>query len=396
MRPKHVLSLCTPLAFLSLGLALVNGAWATPKYKVLHSFGSGKDGLILFGSPTRDPKGNLYGTTNGGGAYGHGTVYQLTPNASGKWTERILHEFSKNDPAGQEPNASSPAIDAEGNVYVTTQVGGGPYTYGTVFKLTPGSHGWKVTVLHRFGANDKTGGPWAGVIRDGRGNLYGAEGCVFELSSSSKGWKENLPHCFPAFQGDGSVVFAGLVRDPHRNLYGTTEHGGPSKDCGGGCGTIYELSPQPDGKWKETILFGFLTDGAFPLVGALALDDAGNLYGTTATGTIFKLAPGTGGHWKFTVLYIINQGEPAAGVVRDEAGNLYGTTIDGGPIGCGVIYKLTPVKSGKWAYTVLHNFTGNDGCQPDANLILDDKGDLYGTTIVGGAYGGGVVFQLTP
>jgi uncharacterized repeat protein (TIGR03803 family) len=156
----------------------------------------------------------------------------------------------------------------------------------------------------------------------------------------------------------------------------------------------------PDGSWKEIILhsFGSTGDGAFPSLGALAMDSAGNLYGT-ASGVIYRLTHEPGGNWKETILYRFQGADsPGAGVVLDPQGNLYGTTIAGGNSGCacGVVYKLSQCGDGTWMYTVLHTFTGLDGAEPDANLILDGKGNLYGTTPVGGAYGAGVVFEVTP
>jgi len=118
---------------------------------------------------------------------------------------------------------------------------------------------------------------------------------------------------------------------------------------------------------------------------------------------VFKLTPQSGGRWKETILYNFQKGvtgfSPNAGVVMDKAGNLYGTTDYGGDpsCDCGVIYKLAPGPKGKWAYTVLHEFgIGNDGGVPEGNLVMDSKGNLYGGTVLGGTYGGGVVFELTP
>jgi uncharacterized repeat protein (TIGR03803 family) len=243
---------------------------------------------------------------------------------------------------------------------------------------------------------------------DKAGNMFGTGYAAFELSPGFEGWKEVALHDFTCRNADGCEPLAGVILDAAGNVYGTTEMGGNPR-CGGGCGTVYELQPTSGG-WKEHILhdFGAIGDGAVPGVGALTLDSAGNLYGTTggggATGygTVFKLTPQPDGHWKETILHNFTGGaqgvQPAAGVVMDKARNFYGTTTAGGDpnCGCGVVYKLSPGSNRKWIYTVLHRFTGYDGAGPNANLILDDKGNLYGTTTTGGAGGYGVAFELTP
>lgn len=148
-------------------------------------------------------------------------------------------------------------------------------------------------------------------------------------------------------------------------------------------------------------------DGITPGGGALFMDASGNLYGTTAGGgccggVTFQLARSEDGHWKEAILCEFPGGEdgeePGAGVVMDAAGNLYGTTMYGGDpdCDCGVVYKLAPGAKGKWVYTALHAFTGFDGAQPDANLIVDPRGNLYGTAATGGKYGGGIVFEIMP
>jgi uncharacterized repeat protein (TIGR03803 family) len=294
-------------------------------------------------------------------------------------------------------------FDKAGNLYGTTQICC-PYGYGEVFELSPGPKEWEKKVLQHFDHKDRAGAPRDGPVMDNAGNLYGTGGSAYELSPTAGDWKFANLHDFNGKNGDGSDPYAGLILDSASSLYGTTQHGGRSSRCDGGCGTVYQLTPEQDGKWKETILHSFSAhrDGAFPGLGALAIDTAGNLYGTTTSGTIFELTPESDGHWKFTILYIITGGasgdEPGAGVVLDKAGNLYGTTIAGGSpdCDCGVVYKLAPQANGKWKYTVLHTFVGSDGAQPDANLILDDKGNLYGTTAVGGTAGAGVAFELTP
>jgi len=384
-----ILSVCSTIAL------------GAPKYQVLHSFGDGNDGGGIDGGVGLASDGKLYGTTSGGGLYQYGTVWQLTPRANGKWSESVLENFKVNDTRGDEPNGT-PVFDPAGKIYFATQEGGGPYTYGTVFTLAQGSNGWKLTVIHRFGRNDKTGGPMAGVIRDAAGNLYGAEGCAFELSPSLVGWKETILHCFPAFRGDGAGVYAGLVRDSSGNLYGTTEQGGTSKNCGGGCGTAYKLHPLSSGRWQETILhdFGLGNDVSYP-DGPLVMDAAGNLYGATGgynAGTIYELSPQSDGHWKETILHRFHAGSGGnypGSIVMDAKGNLYGGTgYGGGQCYCGVIYELSPQANGTWKYTVLHTFSGYDGTG-GGPMIFDDKGNLYGTG-GGGAYGLGVVFKFTP
>jgi uncharacterized repeat protein (TIGR03803 family) len=277
--------------------------------------------------------------------------------------------------------------------------------------MKPSSNGWKLSVIHRFGRNDQANGPYGGVVMNASGHLYGVGGSAFELLPKSKGWAEHILHVFDCRNhGDGCGILDHPILDAGGSVYGATEHGGGSKNCGSGCGTVFELHLLGGGRWKETILhsFGSSGDGAFPGVGALVLDKSGNVYGTTdiggpaGYGTVFKLTPTANGRWKETILHGFTQGvdgdHVSAGVVMDKAGNLYGTTIAGGDpnCDCGVVYKLAPGSNGKWAYTVLHRFTGYDGAEPDANLILDGKGNLYGTTPIGGAHGGGVVFEVTP
>jgi uncharacterized repeat protein (TIGR03803 family) len=386
-------------------------ARAAPKYRVLHAFTGGKDGGGLWGSLMLDRRHNVYGTTVAGGPKGKGgTVFKLTRRANGAWVQTVLYNFCSQSGCADGGGSTAGLIfDAAGNLYGTT-TSGGIHDSGVVFELTSGSHGWTETVLYNFCSQSgcKDGGsPYAGLVMDKPGNLYGTGYAAFELSPGANGWTETALHDFTCRHNDGCEPFAGVILDSAGNLYGTTELGGSSKDCGAGCGTAYQLRPVSGGKWKETILhsFGsFKGDGVGPGVGALVMDGSGNLFGTTGgnnSGTIYELAPQSDGHWKETILYRFHAGSegnsPAAGVVMDAAGNLYGTTVYGGTqCYCGVVYKLMPQTGGKWKYKVLHAFTGYDGAQPGANLILDSKGNLYGTTITGGAGGAGVAFELTP
>lgn len=401
-------------AIVAIALLLTSHAWAGSKYKVLHAFTGGKDGGGLYGGLALDSHGNVYGTTSGGGTYGQGIVFKLAPGSNGKWSESVLHNFPSFADDGEGPTGG-PVMDAAGNLYGTTVGDGGPYKYGTVFELSQSSNGWNETVLHRFGFNRYGCCPQASLVINPAGDLFGTANAAFELSPIGHDWKETLLHDFTGQNGDGFGPYAGVILDAAGNVYGTTEDGGGSNPlCSGGCGIVYQLTPGSDGKWAETVLhrFGsFQSDGRRPGVGALIMDGSGSLYGTTAgggafssrcsCGTVFKLTPSSGGKWNETILHSFTLGAggegPAAGVVIDKAGNLYGTTSAGGSsCSCGLIYKLTPGSNGKWTYTVLHRFTGADGAGPNANLILDSKGNLYGTTTTGGAGGYGVAFELTP
>lgn len=403
--PRGKFSRLICIALLTVEFSLcVPQALAKPKFKILHGF-SGKDGAGLWGNLILDKNGNLYGPTGGGGPHSYGTVFKLTPKPDGKWTHTILHSFDPNDHHPFAPHGGM-VFDSYGNLYGTTEEGG-PTDYGTVFELEQGVGGWTFRTVHSF--NFRNGAaPWGTLAIDSAGNLYGEAGVIFKLSQGSKGWRERVLYLPPGTNLDGPI------RDQAGNLYGTTENGG-AHCLPQGCGTVYEVMRMGGGKWQHRILhsFGaFRNDGISPPEGQLAIDQSGSLYGTTFTGgtnrcvtgcgTIFKLTPDNSGHWKETILYNFRNDTtgngPAAGVVVDGVGNIYGTTMYGGsPLcGCGVVYKLAPTLDGKWQYKVLHRFLYSDGAQPAANLILDKKGNLYGTTPIGGPGGLGVVFEITP
>jgi uncharacterized repeat protein (TIGR03803 family) len=411
-------TLSPALALAAVALALCAPAYAAPKYQVLHSF-NGTDGSGPYGGVTFGPQGDLYGTTAGGGPCG--TVFGLSPQKSDQWEEIVLYQFGI-DKDGCDP-WSGVTFDPAGNLYGTTiGGGGGAYDSGTVFELSPGSTGWTEKVLFAFDFNDGAK-PVAGVALDDSGNLYGTTpgggidsgGTTFELTPTSDGWSKKTLHNFHyAINGHpapgGSTPYAAVILDAAGNLYGTTTGGGVDCNDGEGCGTVYELTPTSGGGWKEVVLHRFhehSKDGFIPGNGALLMDSVGNLYGTTVAGgccggVVFKLTPNPDGHWTETILHAFQGGAggdlPYAGVVMDTAGNLYGTTDGGGQAsGCGVIYKLAPRAKGKWKYTVLYSFYGGvDGCVPAGNLVLDKKGNLYGGTILGGSSGNGVIFEITP
>jgi uncharacterized repeat protein (TIGR03803 family) len=388
---------------------------AAPTYKIVHAFGSGQDGGGVWASVILDDAGNVYGTTSLGGQYDCGTVFELIkPGAQSQWTEDQLYSFTCGSD-GDSPFGGV-TFDAAGNLYGTTMYGG-TYGFGNVFEVTPGGGHWTETSIYSLGTNPEDAGfPYAGVAIDSSGNLYGTTprgSTVFELSSvQGGGWTEAVIDDFSR-PHDGAEPYAGLIVDSAGNLYGTTEGGGLYT-----VGTVYQLHPTADGVWQERF-YSFCKagppclDGATPGLGALVSDGVSSVYGTTSEGganrcgegncgTVYRLTRTPSGTVKETVLYNF-QGNamgfnPGGGVVRDEAGNLYGATLDGGSPGCqcGVVYELSPGMNDTWTYTVLHAFTGYDGAQPDANLTLDGKGHVFGTAAVGGPYGGGVVFEITP
>jgi uncharacterized repeat protein (TIGR03803 family) len=381
------------------------GGWTK---QVLHDFGNGTDGAGPYGSLIFDGSGNLYGTTGGGGTYNGGTVFQLTPQAGGGWTEKVLYSFG-NSTDGAGPNGSL-IFDGSGNLYGTTYRGG-TSNHGTVFELTPqAGGGWTEKVLHSFKHNGTDGyNPYAGLILDSAGNLYGTTygggtykgGTVFELTpQAGGGWTENVLYSF-----DRAHPYAGLIFDADGNLYGTTKKGGRHKG-----GTVFKLTPQAGGgDWKEKVLYTFTgySGGAIPYAG-LIFDRAGNLYGTTQrggtydNGTAFELSPLAGGGWTENVLYSFGNGvdgfQPGAGLIFDAVGNLYGTTYLGGTYNNGTVFELTPQGGGGWTENVLYSFNNNgtDAGFPHGGVIFDAAGSLYGTTRAGGAHNAGAVFELTP
>jgi uncharacterized repeat protein (TIGR03803 family) len=281
---------------------------------------------------------------------------------------------------------------------------------------TAGAHAaWTETVLTSFNFQFSDEGPFGGLVADADGNLYGttdgggprSDGTAFRLTPPAAGQTAWTYTIILSFDGkNGSQPAAGLIFDPAGNLYGTTTIGGAH-----GNGTVFRLAPPAAGKtkWRETVLFSFdVTNGQQPDA-ALALDTEGNLYGTTVAGgangdgTVFKLAPPAAGKtkWRQTVLFSFNNADganPEAAVILDAAGNLYGTTRVGGTANDGTVFELSPPAAGKkaWTETVLYAFTGPDGEAPQSTLLFDTAGNLYGTTSEGGANQCGTVFELTP
>ena len=437
------------LGIVGVGMALLASrpvaAQGKPQEQVLYSFARSSDGGqnpvagLIF-----DKAGNLYGTTEYGGsgtctasvANGCGTVFELSPQSGGGWTQTVLYSFQNNGQDGVNPRAGL-VIDNAGNLYGTTyQGGGGNCTYGcgNVFELSPQSGGgWAETVLHTFQAAGVDGAaPLGGLIFDSAGNLYGTTygggdgspggGTVFELSPQSGGlWAEKILFNFAGVPS-GSGPSGNLVFDAEGNLYGATESGG-NYDCyyGVGCGVAFRLEPRLYGSWAEKVLHQFgvtAGDGEYPN-GSLILDASGNLYGTTYEGgsgncdiendcgIIFKISPKSGrGYWPETIVYSFTSftltprsgQRPIGPVTFDSSGNLWGTTEEGGAHGGGAVFELFPQSGGGWSEKLAHSFKDNtmDGGYPWSGLVLDSSGNFYGTTEYGGAHGVGTVFEITP
>ncbi|MHB8654648.1 MAG: choice-of-anchor tandem repeat GloVer-containing protein [Terriglobia bacterium] len=411
---------------------------------VLYSFagpangGSGADAAQPYAGLVRDSSGNLFGTTQFGGNYGRGTVFELV-NSSGSYTERVLYNFRGGTDDGADPMGSL-VLDSAGNLYGTTETGGAssiPGTgsgAGTVFELVNSSGTYTEQILHKFTGSPDGVFPLAGLVMDSSGNLYGTTqvggsiitngytfGTVFELVNSSGSYTEKVLYNFGATSNDGSQPFAGLVMDAAGNLYGTTKYGGGSTTCiNVGCGTVFELV-NSSGSYTETILHVFgstVADGAYP-IGGLMMDAAGDLYGTTVggvslscyasgCGTVFEMVNSSGSYAENVLYRFVGPGTgggigadgagPFAGLLMDASGNLYGTTANGGAFGgWGTVFELVN-SSGSYTEKVLYSFTGTygDGLYPYADLTMDPTGDIYGTTAMGGASGFGTVFEINP
>jgi uncharacterized repeat protein (TIGR03803 family) len=420
------------LAIIIVVPVLAPGVRAASKYKSLHAFKGGADGAAPYAGLILDSAGNLYGTTaNGGSAncsLGCGVVFKLQRDSHGGWSEKVLHTFcvtSCND--GAVPSGGL-IFDTAGNLYGTTY-GGGAQGSGTVFQLKAHSDGsWTESVLYSFCSlsNCADGrSPQAGLIFDSIGNLYGTTvnggsdavgGTVFKLTSSSNGsWTESVLHSFVSTEGTNPTD--SLVFDSAGNLYGTT-----SADSAAGGGTVFQLIPQTDGSWKESVLHQFIGKDGFRPYAGLTVDQAGNLYGTTpgggdlsrcsspyvGCGVVFKLTPNGNGSWKEILLHTFRGGpdgaSPFAGLIFDQSGNLYGTTAAGGNLrcnrpfaGCGLVFKLAPNSTGRWRETVMQTFDDHPGDAPIDGLIFDTAGNLYGTTYGQNGYTtNGSVFEITP
>jgi uncharacterized repeat protein (TIGR03803 family) len=377
------------VAALAVTLILMPNSWAASRERVLHTFNIATAGDPVSGL-AMDANGNLYGTTRLGGpgscSEGCGGVFKLTKNSQGGATYSVIHSFVGFASDGGSP-FGAPIVDSAGNVYGTT-TNGGKADCGVVYRLSPTAGGkYDETILHSF----------------------------------NKFSKRNDDGCNPESYS---------VSDAAGNLYGTTNTGGGGgvngTFCDNGCGSVFKLAPNGDGRYAESVIHSFPgtkgnTDGRNP-VGGLVFDSAGNLWGSTqgggsvGNGTVFELTPNSDGTYTETTLYSFTGAstgfDPNTNLVIDKAGNLYGTAVNGG-LGHGVVFRVTPQPGGGVKESIIHAFVlcnatvCPDGIFPFNGLTIDANGTLYGTVDLGGgasnqcstgtpALGCGIVYKLTP
>jgi hypothetical protein len=356
--------------------------------------------------------------------FGCGTVFELSPDGSGLWTKTVLHYFTGKTDGGQ-PSASL-VMDGAGNVYGTTENGGsllcGIPGCGTVFELSPnGSGGWTESTIYSF-THGPGGSSPIGLLLNG-GNLYGVAflgganwGVVYELSPGTGGvWTETVLHTFE--NTDGAGPDSALDMDGSSNLFGTTMSGGVltgSCKTFDGCGTVFELSPKSGGGWNfSEYSIPVVAKGVMPF-GAVREDAEGNLFGTATAGggtgfegVMYKLTPITGvfSGWAESVLhrFDMTNGSDPVGLIEDGSGGFYGSAEGGGETGCnggcGLVFDMKQTSGGGWEEIVLHHFSGGfDGNLPNP-LYVDGNGNIFGTAESGGSTacpgGCGTVFEIT-
>lgn len=368
---------------------------------VLYQFTGGTDGGAPNAGVIFDNAGNLYGTTTTGGLFGHGTVYELSPSPSG-WTESVLYSFT-GGPDGDLPRGGV-IFDGAGNLYGTTYQGG--VCCGTVFELVKTGDSWSFNLLHTFTGGDDGANPAAGLVW-GPNGLFG--------TTENGGFTSGL--CGPRYEvGCGTVfrLFPYGVWSKFTMTTGVNPHSSLLYEEGGGYDCYWGTTMWGRGIGGWGTLFvdcdravmsvhTFSHDGAAGSVphGGVVMDSAGNVYGTTSFGYGFRGAvfefsyTPRGGTVKALHQFVgLDGDQPMGDLTLDADGNIYGTTCCGGSNNQGVIFKLTPQLKGKWAETVLHSLTGNDGGHPQSGLVFDSADNLYGTAFDGGAYGAGVVFKV--
>jgi uncharacterized repeat protein (TIGR03803 family) len=387
-----------------------SGGWTE---NVIHIFSGGTDGGFPYGRLTLDQSGNIYGTAEEGGPTNRGIVFEFSPSTGNTWTENVLHNFAAGGNDGWQPSANL-IFDSAGNLYSTTDNGGAPKCTktggcGTVFELSPSSGGrWTEQILYTFGNADENDVQPQDILFDSSGNIYGTTfegggelccGSAFKLTLSSGHWTGTIFYTFSGLKQQGYYPNNDIVLGPAGQIYGTTQYGGPT----GQNGTVFELTPNGTG-YTQSTLYGFpFADGSRPETGLVA-DASGNFYGTTLlgggadVGSAFKLSPSGSESLLYSFSGTSDNGNNSvfpSSLILDTAGNLYGAAEETGTRQYGSIFELSPAAHGTYTEKKVDSLSGVID-HPLGNLIFDKSGNLYGTALDGGANGFGAVFELTP
>jgi uncharacterized repeat protein (TIGR03803 family) len=433
------------LVSLLTSLSISSSSWAATE-KVLHESNGELQGVSPNGVLASDPEGNLYGVTyiggksgeNGGLCYqsgGCGSVFELSPLASGKWKETVIHNFclAAGCKDGSTPIGGLVIDTTTGHLYGATR-NGGAHSAGVVFEMSLVDGKWEEKVLHAFcsSANCEDGEyPGGNVILDSDGNLYGTTlggegigttqyGNVFELTPAANGWEEKVLHRFCSLTSckDGSAPHGRVTFDKEGNLYGTAYGSGAENG-----GVVYKLTPAAKAPWPYTLIYTFCSvtgcaDGENPN-GGITFNTAGDIFGVTyyggahGVGVVYELTS-SDGKWDESVLHsfcsdksasgaCLDGSSPAYEVTFNASGDLDGVTPSGGAENRGVVYELTP-STVEWPEKLLHSFCAKAGCpdgdSPAGTLSVDSAGNLYGTAGGGGYNNGvggyGVVYEIIP
>jgi hypothetical protein len=361
---------------------------------------NGADGETPYGGLIADAAGDLFGTTSGGGV-NDGTVFELVNSSSGYSAPVTLASFNGADGDGPFGSLIS---DAAGDLFGTTYSGGAD-SDGTVFELVNSSSGYSapVTLASFNGADGET--LTGALVSDAAGDLFGTteyggadnDGVVYELVKTSSGY--SAPVTLASFNGsNGQGPFAGLISDAEGDLFGTAEFGG------NGYGVVFELVNSSSGYSAPVVLAAFNGANGQSPVGSLLSDAAGDLFGTTADGgaysdgVVFELVKTSSGYSAPVTLASFNGVDgalPEAGLITDAEGDLFGTTSGGGADGDGTAFELINTSSGFSAPITLASLNGADGNEPFGGLVADAAGDLIGTATYGGANNDGAVFEIS-
>lgn len=392
------------LLFLSLLVFVLTASVAAADEVVLHRFAERNDAhpsspLVV------GPDGDLYGVAAGAQSPG-GAVFKMHRTPDGRWNETILHAFGATPNDGSFPEGGL-TFDKAGNIYGTTEWGGA-FKYGTVYKLTRNRNdNWNEKVLYSFINGSDGAMPASGVVFDQFGDLWGttlnggAWGTIFELLPTGGEWELDTIFDFNG-SWSGANPFGQLRTDAHGNIWGTTADGG------NGGGVVFEVSHSQYG-WSVQIVYSFpnCCDASHPYYGPLVFDNSGNVYGASAGGgqygygAVFKLTETNGG-WSETVVYsFLGQDDgayPYGGLTFVDDNHLIGVTIDRGKKSFGTIFELIQTNN-TWAATVLHSFDFVDGASASNALLRWSDRTLFGVTFAGGVPGCnldgcGVFFEL--